>query len=212
VSEEVSVYRIVTLILLAVVVVGVAILGVRGTLSERRPLVLFQDMVNQPRYDAQEESEFFADARAQRLPPTHTVPWGREAAASDERFARPDDELYGVTRIPVPVTAALLVEGRRVYSTFCVACHGAAGDGAGITTEYGMISPPSYHQDRLREMADGRIFETITLGRWQMGPLADRIPPERRWAVIAYVRALQLSQRAPVEELSEQDLQLLGDR
>jgi mono/diheme cytochrome c family protein len=93
--------------------------------------------------------------------------------------------------------------GRDRYQIYCTPCHGAAGDGNGITKKYGMGATPSYHDDRLRNMPDGEIFNTITNGKNTMLPYADKLSPEDRWAVVTYVRALQRAQQGTAADVTD---------
>ena len=95
----------------------------------------------------------------------------------------------------------LLELGREKYDIFCAVCHGATGDGNGITKSYGMVATPTYHVDRLRGLAEGEIFDTITNGKNNMGPYGAKLRYEERWAVIAYLRALQLAQNATPDDV-----------
>ena len=193
--------RITLAILVSIAVITVLVLGVRGMESTRPPLVLFEDMADQPKYKAQSPSAFFADNRAQRQPPANTVAWGRDPLRADEALLTTDDAFFDLTQLPVPIDRPLLLRGRQTYNIYCAVCHGATGAGNGITTQYGMINPPSYHSDRLRNMPPGQIFKTITLGKGMMGPYADKVARQDRWPVIAYVRALQRAQHASIEDV-----------
>ena len=114
-----------------------------------------------------------------------------------------------VAKLPLEVTYELIEQGQEKYDIFCSACHGAAGDGNGVTKPYGVLAT-SYHDDRLRGEADGYIFDVITNGKGLMLPLDDRISPEERWAIVLYVRALQLSQNAKASELTAAQRTELG--
>ena len=195
--------RIAALSLLALVLTAVALLGFRGQTSRQPPFRPWSDMVAQPKLQPQGESVFFADGRAQRPPPDGTVPWGRDALEPDPRFARSAAEQYAMAKIPVRIDRALLQKGRRNFEIYCAPCHGRAGDGQGITTRFGMINPPSYHDERLRKMSAGGIFQVITEGKGQMGPYAAKIEPADRWAVVAYVRALQRAWSATLDDVPE---------
>jgi mono/diheme cytochrome c family protein len=183
--------RISILSLAALVLVTVALLGFRGDTSTRPPIRLFPDMVDQPKYKPQEASLYFGDGRAQRLPVAGTVAWGRDAMIPDPTFAVSDQARFAMTANPLDLDRELLTEGQRLYGVYCAVCHGGAGEGNGITTAYGMTNPPSYHGDRLRQVPDGEIYKVITQGKGQMGPYAGKLEPDRRWAVVAYLRALQ---------------------
>ena len=110
------------------------------------------------------------------------------------------DELWG-TGIPMPVTAELMQRGKERYTIYCAVCHGASGGGNGIAGQYGLVAIASYHQDRLRTMADGEIFNTITHGKNTMLGYGANIPVNDRWAIVAYVRALQLAQTATISDV-----------
>jgi len=198
-----AVIRFALLSLSALVVTFVALLGFRGQTSREPPRQPFDDMVEQQKYKPQAESTLFADGRAQRTPPAGAVPWGRDARRPDPRFARSAASFYAEATIPVRVDRALLLEGQRIFGIYCALCHGRAGDGQGITTRYGMINPPSYHDERLKTMPAGEIFKVITEGKGQMGPYAGKIGVADRWAVVAYVRALQRAFDATLDDVPE---------
>lgn len=186
----------------------VSIMGFRGGFSTRPPIEVFPDMDRQAKFKPQAPSKFFGDGRADRLPVAGTVPHGRTAEA-DPAFLKADDFLYaGKTKsgafargFPVEVTETLVLKGQGRYQIYCSPCHGALGDGNGITKQYGMVATPSYHDDRLRAMAEGEIFNTITNGKNTMASYADKLSTEERWAVIAYVRALQRAQHASIDDV-----------
>ena len=190
------------------VVLLISVMGFRGLRSALPPIEVFPDMDRQALYKPQAESKFFADARADRPIPAGTVPRGRTAAA-DPDFLRADDFRYAgkapdgsfARGFPLPVTAALLHRGQNRYQIYCAPCHGALGDGNGITKSYGMLTTPTYHDDRLRSMAEGELFNTITYGKNTMYPYADKLSPDDRWAVIAYLRVLQRAQQGKVGEV-----------
>lgn len=202
------------LVLLAALV---ALLGWRGQHSTRPPILIFDDMVDQPRYHNQGASRFFADGRSMRSPPVGTVAFGGADYFSDAGSPRqsPDflqaDAAYyrgkqgneWVTRAPLKINLPLLRRGQQRYGVHCAACHGATGAGNGITTQYGLVGVATYHNDRLRAMADGEIFNTITNGKGVMMAYGHQVPPADRWAIVAYVRALQRSQRAALDDVPE---------
>jgi mono/diheme cytochrome c family protein len=163
-----------------------------------------QDMHDQPKYEAFERSRFFADSTSARPFPPGTVARGqlREDEPYYTGYTR-DDRL--VRTIPVEVTRRTLERGRETFDAFCAPCHDRAGTGRGMIVRRGFKQPPTYHQDRLRNEADGYLFDVITNGFGQMPSYASQIPVEDRWAVVAYVRALQLSQHARLAELPPED-------
>jgi mono/diheme cytochrome c family protein len=116
-----------------------------------------------------------------------------------------------VTDLPIEVTRQTFETGREQYGVYCAPCHGEAGYGNGVITHNGYPEPPSFHTERLRGAAAGYIFEVITNGFGQMYSYGARLEPAQRWAVIAYIRALQYSQNAPAEQLGPQDLKRLEE-
>lgn len=189
------------LALLVVIVAALAIAGFRGQKSGRSPLQIFPDMKAQPKYKTQAETPFFADGRADRAPVAGTIP-----VEVDPRDAY---LLTGKMRdrwgdgFPVAVDSALLERGRQRYTITCAPCHGATGSGNGIVTEYalkGIVA--NFNTDRLRKMSDGQIFFTIGNGKGQMLGYP-QIAVEDRWAIVAWVRTLQLSQGAAPADLPE---------
>ncbi len=192
------------LALLLVVVAAVSVLGFRGSETTRPPLEVFPDMDRQPKYKPQAESAFFADRRSDRPTPAGVVAYGRSYAKQDEKFLAADDHFYRglagdgsyARGFPASVTvdAKLLERGALKYGIYCMVCHGALGDGNGITKQYGMGATPTFHDDRLRNIPEGDIYHTITAGKGNMLSYADKIEPADRWAVVAYVRALQRAQ------------------
>ncbi len=193
----------------------VSILGFRGAKTPDSPIIIFPDMDFQAKYKPQMSSKFFADGRADRTPVPGTVPYGRGAGVEpghefhDPTFLAADDAHYAgknadgsfVRGFPIDVTETLVRRGQNRFQIYCQPCHGALGDGNGITKQYGMIATPSYHDDRIRKMAEGEIFNTITHGKNTMMPYGDKLTADDRWAVIAYVRALQRAHHASLDDV-----------
>jgi mono/diheme cytochrome c family protein len=200
------------LTLLFVVVAAVSVLGFRGTEFTKPPLEVFADMDHQPKYKAQGASAFFADRQADRRPPVGVVAYGRSENVQDPKFLAADDHLYrGVSAdgsyargypAGVEISAQFLRQGQNKYAIYCAACHGALGDGNGITKQYGMGATPTYHDDRLRGVPEGEIYHVITAGKGNMLSYADKLEPADRWAVVAYVRALQRAQTGAVADVA----------
>lgn len=155
---------------------------------------LRQDMANQPKNKALSPSDFFADGRSERPLIENTVPRG--SLVNDE-FALPKDS----NNFPLPVTLETLQRGEERYKIFCSPCHGLQGDGNGMVASRGMKHPPSYHIDRLRNSPTGYYYDVITNGFGVMYSYNAQIPPRDRWAIIAYIRALQLSRNAHAADL-----------
>lgn len=158
-----------------------------------------QAMYDQPRYEAYEASTFFEDGSSARPLIPGTVARG-QLRDDDHRYTGKVDGKE-VTTFPEPVTAKTLERGRRRYMIFCSPCHGAVGDGKGMIVQRGLSAPPSFHSDELRDMPVGHYFDVITNGYGAMYPYGYRVETDDRWAIIAYVRALQLSQRAELAAL-----------
>jgi hypothetical protein len=155
---------------------------------------LHQDMGNQPKNKPLSPSDFFADGRSVRTPVENTV--SRSSLDNDQLMVTKDS-----TSFPVSINDALLERGQERYRIFCSPCHGIQGDGNGMIVMRGMKRPPTYHQDRLRQVPNGYIYDVITNGFGQMYNYAAQVPPRDRWAIVAYVRALQLSRNARVADL-----------
>jgi mono/diheme cytochrome c family protein len=158
-----------------------------------------QDMHDAPRYNALRPSTFFADGSSARPLLTNTVARGQ---------LREDRHLYeGIVdgkpaeTFPFPVTAQVLQRGQERYQVFCTPCHGRTGEGNGMIVERGFRKPPSYHEDRLRNAPVGYFFDVMTHGFGAMQDYASQLPVADRWAVAAYIRTLQYSQRATVEDV-----------
>jgi len=215
--------RIFLALYVCTVVAAVSILGFRGSISTKPPLEVFPDMDRQARYKPQAENEFFADGRNDRPVPANTVARGNYFNQAEVFSAGFEDQALGdtvlndgkdgagnfVKTLPLEVSHALMAEGKAKYDIFCTVCHGAAGDGNGVTKPYGVLAA-SYHDDRLRSVEDGYIFDVIKNGKGLMLPLNDRISPEEGWAIVLYVRALQRSQNADANELSAAQRTELG--
>jgi mono/diheme cytochrome c family protein len=167
-----------------------------------------QDMHDQPKYKPFHESDFFGDRRSARPLVEGTVARG---------MLREDTHLYAgkvdgalAETFPFPVTAAVLQRGRERYGIYCTPCHGLAGNGDGMIVSRGYRKPSSFHVDRLRAERPGYFFDVITNGFGAMPDYAAQIPVEDRWAIVGYVRALQLSQNATVADVPAEKRGELG--
>jgi mono/diheme cytochrome c family protein len=170
-----------------------------GTLGSLGLGACRQDMHDQPKLETFEGSTFFPDGRASRPLVPGTVARGR--LFEDEHLYRGTVDGVPAETIPFELTEEVLDRGRERYSIFCAPCHGAAGTGDGMIVQRGMTRPTSFHLERLREAPPGYFFDVITRGFGAMYDYSDRIEPEDRWAVIGYVRALQLSQNATLADV-----------
>jgi mono/diheme cytochrome c family protein len=170
------------------------LLAVAGALVVSGCDQMRQDMATQPKARPLSPSDFFPDGRSERPLLENTV--ARGSLANDEYVVAKDSNAF-----PLPVNQALLERGQERYGVFCTPCHGLQGDGNGMVALRGMKHPPSYHTDRLRESPNGYFYDVISNGFGQMYGYAAQIPPRDRWAIVAYVRALQLSRDARASEL-----------
>ena len=177
-----------------------SVVGCRGQTSTEPPIVPLRNMFDQDRYDAQSESHHFADQRTMRVPPAGTIPRERVIDPEVGQGRLPDDSGYVLT---IPKGAidsfggmgALTERGQGRYDIYCRPCHDGTGRGQGMVIKHGFQpTPPSFMEERVRQMPDGQLFATISHGARIMPPYAARIPVEDRWAIVSYVRALQLSQ------------------
>jgi mono/diheme cytochrome c family protein len=160
-----------------------------------------QDMHDAPRYEAYEASPFFADGRASRQAPTGTVARGWLRADEALNTGRVNGEL--VSEFPFPISSADMARGRDRYGIYCTPCHGVLGDGQGMVVQRGLRRAASYHQDRLRDEKVGYFYDVVTNGFGAMQGYAEQIPIRDRWLIVAYVRALQLSQHATMAEVPQ---------
>jgi len=158
-----------------------------------------QDMHDAPRYEPLEASDFFADGRGSRTLVSNTV--ARGTLREDEHLyqGKINGQLADV--FPMPVTLDVMARGRERFNVFCSPCHGRTGQGNGMVVQRGFRAPPSYHEDRLRTAPVGYFFDVMTNGFGAMQDYAAQVPVADRWAIAAYIRALQFSQRATVNDV-----------
>lgn len=168
-----------------------------------------QDMHQAPRYDPLERSDFFADQRASRPLVEGTVSRGNLRA--DKVFYTGKQGAQPVSELPMPLTKALLERGQERYNIYCTPCHAKAGDGNGMIVQRGFKRPPSYHDDRLRNQPIGYFYDVITNGFGAMQDYSAQLQPADRWAVAAYIRALQFSRQAPADALTDADRQTIDN-
>jgi mono/diheme cytochrome c family protein len=161
------------------------------------------DMGDQPRLKPLARSTFYPDGRASRPLVEDTV--ARGSLTRDELLET--GKLNGAIAdvFPFPVTAAILDRGQERFDIFCSVCHGRTGEGDGMVVQRGFKRPPSFHVDRLRQAPAGHFFDVMTNGFGAMYDYRGRISPEDRWAIVAYIRALQLSQRATLTDVPAED-------
>jgi len=177
---------------------------VRGLLAAATVLSLCacrQDMQDQPKYKDLRGSKFFDDRRSARPVVEDTV--ARGFLNADARLSTGKQDGQPLTVLPVPLNRALLERGRDRYQIYCTPCHGMTGNGLGIVVQRGFRQPPSFSIDRLREAPVGYFFDVQTRGFGSMMDYATQIPVADRWAIAAYIRALQLSQRTTIADVPE---------
>src|ERR1700746_35997 len=204
-------------------VITIALLGFQGQHRQLTAIEFFGDMKRQDKVKFQKPSSFFADGRAARPPVDGTIPMGYDIPGHPFQNSEvPQDDIHSPlgafsagtdyfntgktgdqwgTGLPLPVTTELLRRGQKEFTINCAVCHGATGQGNGITSKYGLLGIANYHQDKYRQMADGQIFNTITHGFNTMMAYGDKVTVKDRWAIIAYIRALQKSQYARLEDV-----------
>ena len=207
-------YFLLIFLLLAVAVISVA--GFRGSISRKPPIEVFPDMDRQQKLRPQEPNAFLPGGISSQPFVTGTVPRSAAHLVKGELVASYADSplrdspvftgrVVGATNmvetIPVPVTEKLMARGRERYAISCLPCHGAQGDGNGITKKYGMAVVANLHDKRIVSMTDGEIFNTITFGKNLMGGYGANVTVEDRWAIIGYLRTLQLARLGLVNDI-----------
>lgn len=158
-----------------------------------------RNMVEQPYFKNYEPNPFFEDNTTAQAPPTGTV--SRERGAIDPAFFTGQGEEGLLTELPIETSPELLRRGMERYNIYCAPCHNYNGNGQGVVVQRGFPQPTSFHEPRLRQQPVGYFFNAMTNGFGRMYPYASRIPPEDRWAIAGYIRALQLSRYATSDDL-----------
>ncbi|HEY7288414.1 MAG TPA: cytochrome c [Vicinamibacterales bacterium] len=168
-----------------------------------------QMMNDEPRYKPLASSDFFADGQSARPQVPGTIAHGH--LHLDTAFYTGRSNGAFVTAFPIRVTRDVLSRGQQRFDIFCSPCHGRLGNGDGMVVERGFRAPPSYHTDRLRAAPIGHFFDVMTNGFGAMPSYASRVPPDDRWAIVAYIRALQLSQLASIGDVPDDERQRLQE-
>ncbi len=181
------------------VLAAMALASCAGRTSRRPPVEVFPDMDRQPKYKAQQPSSFFADGRAGRPPVPGTV--AQSQLDEDEGVHTGAVNGMYLGRTPLPIDAALLARGQERFNIYCAPCHDRAGTGRGIVGAKSMWLATNLHDPRVRHMADGEIFQVISYGRRSMAGYRFQIPVNDRWAIVAYVRALQRATSGTIEDV-----------
>ena len=212
-------------ILLSIALIGAAlggvlfgVLGLPGRVSHKPPVEIYSDvympgMDRQPKLRPQQPNSFFANGLSSQLPPAGTVARGEAIETVNGKvYAFEDSPVNtgretGTTNFvetnPLPVNEELLQRGRDRFDIYCAPCHGRLADGNGITKKVGgMLAVANLHDKRIVELTDGEIFNTITYGKNTMGAAGPLVPPQDRWAIVAYLRTLQLSWLGTKEDLT----------
>jgi len=166
---------------------------------------LRQAMYDQEKYEAHEASNFFADGLSARQPVKGTVARGDLRLDQHLYTGKTGDELAATLPASVRLDIGLLKRGQQRFEIFCAPCHDRTGGGNGMIVQRGFKQPPSMHLDRLRNVPVGHFYDVITNGFGNMASYASRIPVKDRWAIAAYIRALQFSQNAAYDALSAED-------
>jgi len=196
---------------LGVAIVGIA--GFHGRLSRKPPIEIFADMNRQAKLRPQKPADFLPEGVSSQLPPPGTVARSQPLETVDGAIysfqdapvnsGRMNDSTNFVETNPMPVNGKLLARGHERFDIYCSPCHGKLGDGNGITKSIGdMPAVANLHDLRIVTMTDGEIFNTITFGKNTMGAYGPLVPAQDRWAIVAYVRALQLSWLGSTNDLS----------
>jgi mono/diheme cytochrome c family protein len=163
----------------------------------------------QPRYNPYDPADFFVDGQSARIPVAGTVPRGELASGPQELMYTGKVNGAVLDAFPFPVTRQVLDRGRERFNIYCEPCHGLTGDGDGMIVQRGFRHPPSLHLDRLRTAAAGHFFDVISNGFGVMYPYGYRIVPRDRWAIVAYIRALQLSRHASIDDVPAEERKIL---
>jgi len=205
-------YFLLIFVVCVAAVIGIA--GKRGTLMRKTPMYIFPDMKRQLKLRPMEPNNFFENGVSSQLPPDGTVVHARPTMVGDKQvFPYEDSPVFtgkvpGTTNFvetnPFPITEALLKRGQERFNIYCSPCHGREADGNGITKKLGAMPTVANLQDaRIVKFADGEIFWVITNGRNTMYPYGPNVPVEDRWAIIGYLRALQLSHLGSVDDVPQ---------
>ncbi|HVU08928.1 MAG TPA: cytochrome c [Verrucomicrobiae bacterium] len=198
---------------LGAAIVGIA--GFRGELSRKPPIEVFPDMDRQLKLRPQKPFDFMPNEISSQLPPPGTIARSEPIQSVNGAVYEFEDspvnagKTTGTTNFietnPLPVNLQLLARGHERFDIYCAPCHGKLGDGNGITKKIGdMPAVANLHDKRIVEMADGEIFNTITFGKSTMGAYGPIVPTQDRWAIVAYLRTLQLSWLGSTNDLSPQ--------
>jgi len=189
------------LVRLALLTLVLGVMGCyQGQPSKEPPIHVNPNMDDQPKYQTQAYSPFFANGSAMRVPVAGTVARG-QYHQDIAYYTGKDAAGKLIKTTPVLPTMEVLKRGQDRFNIYCSPCHGRLGDGQGMVVKRGMFPPPTYHQQRLRDIEDGHIFDVITNGIRNMPSYKNQVPVSDRWAIVNYVRALQRSQNASAKDV-----------
>jgi mono/diheme cytochrome c family protein len=193
------------LLVFGVAVIAImAIAGKRGDMSRRPPIELFPDMDRQPKLRPQAANSFFRDGLSSQQPVAGTIARGTPWQDTPENTGKIPGTTNWVQTIPIPVTQVLMARGQERYNINCSPCHGVLGDGKGITTKFGMAVIADLHDAVTRKVpqqSDGELFNTLSYGKQLMQGYAASLTIQDRWAIVAYVRALQRSRLGTLDDV-----------
>jgi mono/diheme cytochrome c family protein len=201
------------LVIVAIAAAAFTIVGIPGHLSRKPPLEVFPDMDRQAKLRPEKPFDFFKNGLSSQLPPAGTIARSTPIETANGAVYSYQDVPFNTGRVagttnfiainPLVVNAALLQRGRQQFNIYCTPCHGALGDGNGITKKIGVMPAViSLHDKRIIDMTDGEIFNTITHGKGLMGAYGGTVAAQDRWAIVAYTRALELSWLGSPDELT----------
>lgn len=202
------------ILIFGVVVVGlVLVAGRQGDLSRNRPIQIFPDMKRQAKLRPQNANGFFANGLTSQLPQPGTIAQSKPRLVAGREVYPFEDAPVNTGRVagttnfvelnPYPVTAPFLARGQERFNIYCAPCHSQLGDGNGVPKKINaMAIVANLHDKRIVELTDGELFNTVSYGKNNMQGYAPQIPVEDRWAIIAYLRALQLSRLGSVDDLA----------
>jgi mono/diheme cytochrome c family protein len=196
-----------------IVIVGIAIAGKRGDTSRRTPIEVFPDMDRQLKLRPMEPNAFFENRLSSQPHPVGTIARSTPITTAAGQVMPYEDKAVNTGKVPgttnfvelnpMVVNAEFLARGQRQFNIYCAPCHSQSADGNGITKKYGMAATANLQDKRIVTMTDGEIFNTVTHGKGLMQPYAAQLTVQDRWAVIAYLRALQLSHLGTIDDVPE---------
>ena len=201
-------YFLLGFIIACALVAGV--FGKRGSISRRPPIEVLSDMDRQPKIRPQTPSDFFADGRASRIPVDGTVARGSHFLEEPGTTGFVTGTTNFVSTNALKITDLVIARGQQRFQIYCSPCHGLQGDGNSVVKSFGLATARNLLEPRIVEMSDGEIFYVITHGRNTMGPYASQVPVSDRWAIVSYLRALQLAQLGEAGDMPPDQKVALG--